>query len=202
MARSMNISMRHSRFSIQSISEVRQDGENCLKLEVRLKEGIWKIANGKRPSPEYVGWILIAPEKKWVVRDYELAYTDGGGLRGQVEYGDVQDGFPVPKRVVIKSFNRQNKLNFIHDFQFEDLRFVDPPDREFTLAAFGLPELGEPGRTRSRYVNRAVFWLLGAAVAALLVSIVLKYYAGRLRRTPPESVPGTAERHPEGTRAN
>jgi hypothetical protein len=186
---------------IQHISEVRQDGENCLKLEVRLKEGIvWKTDQG-RLSPEYNGWILVAPEKKWVVREYDL---DAGShrYRGRVEYGDIQDGFPVPRRFVLELKNQKTGRVNVHEYTFDDLRLVDPPDDAFTLAAFGLPELGQPGPTRSRYANRTLFWLLGAAAASLLVAIVLKYYAGALRRTPPESVPGAAERRPEGTPAN
>ena len=143
-----------------------------------------------------------SPEKKWVLREYELGYSKAA-IRGQVEYGDIQDGFPVPKRVVVELMDRRSRAPvYVHDFTFEDLRLVDPPDREFTLAAFGLPELGQPGPSRSRFANRTVVLLLGAAVASLLVAIVLKYYAGTLRRRPPESVPGAAERRPEGTREN
>ncbi len=182
-------------FSIERISEVPQDGENCLKLEVRLKEGTWKIAKG-RPSPEYDGWILVAPEKKWVLREYELGHGSVA-LRGRVEYGDIQDGFPVPRRVVNQAIDRRSREpQNIYAFTFEDLRFVDVPDREFTLAAFGLPELGQPGPSRSRYTNRTVFWLLGAALASLFVAIVLKYYSGTSRRTPPESAPGSRESRP------
>jgi hypothetical protein len=169
------------RFSIQRVSEVRHDGENCLKLEVRLKEGTWKIAQGK-PSPEYAGWILVAPEKKWVVREYELRQSIVA-LRGRVEYGDIQDGFPLPKRVVTEAMDtRSEKPIFRHEFTFEDLRLVAPPDREFTLAAFGLPELGKP--RSSRHANRTVFWLLGAALASLVVAIVLKRYSDTFRQTP------------------
>ena len=188
-------------FSIQRVSEVRQDGEIYLKLEVRLKEGIWKIAKGK-PSPDYDGWILVAPEKKWVVREYELGHG-AGGLRGRVEYGDIQDSFPVPKRIVVEGFDRSSKeLHYVHDFTFEDLRFVDPPDDEFTLAAFGLPEIGKPETPRSRYANRTAFWLLGASLASLFVAIVLKYYSSTHRLAPPESAPGSIESRLAGPATN
>ena len=158
-------------------------------MEVRLKSGMWKIAQGK-PSPDYDGWILVEPEKKWVLREYELGHRKQV-IRGLVEYGDPQDGFPLPKRVVIKGFPRgSSEPTFIQIFTFEDLRFVDVPDGEFTLAAFGLPELGQPGRSRSRYANRTVFWLLGAALVSLVLAVALKYYSGTSRRTPPEPVPG------------
>lgn len=189
------------RLPIQHISEVRKDGENCLKLEIRLKEGtVWKTAKGGL-SPEYSGWMLVAPEKKWVVREYEF---DVGShrYRGQVEYGDIQDGFPVPRRFVLELKEQSTGLKSVYEYTFDDLRFIDPPDDAFTLAAFGLPELGQPGPPRSRYANRSAFWLLGAAVASLLVAIGLKYYAGTRRRTPPESVSGGARRDAEGTPAS
>ncbi len=189
------------RLSIRRISEVRQDDENCLKVEVQFKMGMWKIAGG-RPSPDYDGWILVSPEKKWVVREYELGHSLQV-LRGHVEYGGPQDGFPVPKRVVIRGFPRgSGEPNYIESATFEDLRFVEVPDSEFTLAAFGLPELGQPGPSRSRYANRTVIWLLGAALASLVVAIVLKYYSGTSRRTPRESAPGSVEPRPEGDATN
>jgi hypothetical protein len=177
------------RFSIQRISEVRQDGENCLKLEIRLEEGMWKIATGE-PSPQYDGWILVAPEKKWALREYELGPSTLA-LRGHVEYGDIEDGFPVPKRVVIEAMDpRSREPYYIHEFTFEDLRLVDTPDREFTLAAFGLPELAQPGS--SRHGSRIALWWLGAALASLVAAIVLKYYSVISRRTRPGSTAGAA----------
>jgi hypothetical protein len=180
------------RFSIRRVSEVREDGENCLKLEVRLQEGIWKIAQGK-PSPEYEGWILVVPAKKWVVREYQLAHSILG-LRGRVEYGDIRDGFPSPRRVVVEGTDtRSGTPIYRHEFIFEDLRLVNPPDSEFTLAAFGLPELRQP--SSSRHANRTVFWLLGAALASLVVAIVLKHYSGTLRKSAAAQDGARQERH-------
>ena len=112
-------------------------------------------------------------------------------------YGDIQDGFPLPKRVVNEAIDtRSGKPIFRHEFTFEDLRLVDPPDREFTLAAFGLPELGKP--RSSRHANRTVFWLLGAALASLVIAIVLKRYSSTFRQTPSGPVSSDVKPRPGG----
>ncbi len=181
-------------FSIQHIAEVRLQDETVLKLDVRLKEGTWKIADDTKPSPEYDGWIIVAPEKKWVVKAYEIGHGDNG-LRGHVDYVDSQDGYPLPARVLVEAFDRQSgKPKFRHDFHFDDLRLVDPPDSEFRLTAFGLPELRPPEISPSRFANRGVFWLFGAGVASLFIAVVLKYHAELLRGKPLGSAPNEGER--------
>ena len=180
-------------FSIQHIAEVRQQDETVLKLDVRLKEGTWKIADGTKPSPEYDGWIIVAPEKKWVVKAYEIGHGDSG-LRGHVDYVDSQDGYPLPARVFVEAFDRQSgKPKFRHDFHFDDLRLVNPPDSEFRLTAFGLPELRPPEITPSRFANRGVFWLFGAAIVSLSIAVILKCQGRLLRRTPLGSAPNEVE---------
>ena len=53
--------------------------ENSLKVEFDLSKGGNKRLRGMR------GWVIVAPEEKWVIREYEL--TDATSItRGHVDY--------------------------------------------------------------------------------------------------------------------
>jgi len=63
-------------------------------------------------------------------------------FRGRVEYGQPQDGFPVPKRVVsTRSPLGERQPTDIETYEFNELHFGDVPDGQFQLSAFGLPDV-------------------------------------------------------------
>ena len=62
---------------------------------------------------------------------------------------------------------------------FDTIEHAPTPEREFTLAGFGLPEVErkpEPGGP-----NRPAYWLIGLGIAFLVGAIGTKLYARRLR---------------------
>ena len=97
--------------------------------------------NGKFPRlRNYTGWVLVAPEEKWVIREYEYSDTQNV-YRGRIEYSPPQDGFPVPKRVVVThSLAGQQQPSGVDTYEFNELHFGDVPDVDFRISAFGLAE--------------------------------------------------------------
>ena len=128
---SMHTIIADGGIAIQRVSLVQRDDEPLLKIEFDFKKG-----QNKRLRD--AGWVLVAPQEKWVIREYELSDVTHV-YHGLVEYAQPQDGFPVPKRVVSTRTplgGRQPTDSGTYDFK--ELRFGDVPDSEFQLSAFGL----------------------------------------------------------------
>jgi hypothetical protein len=163
-----------------------------------------KLANHakKETSTNYLGegWILVSPGEGWVMYQQEVSLISSRTSSPieiwhmKVEYEDSDIGTPLPKRVEYKvslktlkgeSEVRRADGTILHDgdvtqittFECDELHFEELPDSEFTLAAFGLPELGKPETPAARASNTV--WYFLAAFVALVLAVALKYYASR-----------------------
>ncbi len=128
----------------------------------------------------YEGSLLVSPEEKWTL--YEYRQTRGAGLRkGTISYEGSHSGFPIPKRVTHSAFKlAQQKLEQVETFDFQDIRFSDLPEREFTLAAFGFPDVLKPATTLR--ASHTGYWLVGLALLSLSVAIAFKVASTRLQK--------------------
>ena len=94
-------------------------------------------------------------------------------VHGSIEYGGMQAGVPVLRRFA-RTATKLGKLLNTQTYDFEKLEFVDVPDRDFTLAAFDLPEVGRPAARRS---GSPASWLIAFSLLALAAAVVLKVAA-------------------------
>jgi hypothetical protein len=123
---------------IERVSSFRRDDRAYLKIEFDFKKG------RNQRLRKLAGWVLVAPEEKWVIHEYE--FTDTINVwHGRVEYAQPQDGFPVPRRVV----STRSTLGDLHPtdidtYEFNELHFGDVPETEFQLPAFGFPDVRQP----------------------------------------------------------
>jgi hypothetical protein len=167
-------------FSVRSVSPVAGQQKGMLRIAFD-----WGLPALKSAGGGFEGWLLVSPEQKWVVREYEFRSKNGVGVhKGVLEYGDVQDGFPVPKRFTKSTFSVPRNLStMVETYDFQEFRFVDLPAEDFTLAAFGFPESAlRPGKVAR--TNNAPYWFFGAAFMALAVCVALRWASSRLRRAP------------------
>jgi hypothetical protein len=120
--------------AIDHVSAVQQEGKSYLKIAFDFKNGKFRTLQNT------AGWVLVAPEERWVIHEYE--FTDLRTVfHGRVEYAPPQDGFPVPKRVVVThSLAGQQQPSGIDTYEFNELHFGDVPDDSFQISAFGLAE--------------------------------------------------------------
>jgi hypothetical protein len=116
------------------------------------------------------GWFLLDPSLYWLVAGYEVNVTWGGGESGKVSYtADFKVG-PSGTPLLAKSVERTECLaaRVSTDRSAEyNLDEHEPAAEEFTLSAFGLPELGKVGETNSRYLWFGATGLLCLAVAIM-----------------------------------
>jgi hypothetical protein len=147
-------------------------------LEVKgLQEGgreIIRVAYDYHPSNMILrsGWIKVVPEDGWAILEYESQTNlEGVVVSSVVEYGEKQGEVAIPKRVFVKTGSKS-----ADSFDFEELVLGPVPESRFTLAAFGLPELGLPAPPPR---NVAPYWAFGGAAIALLAALILRRYAAR-----------------------
>ena len=173
----MSAAVAHPDFSIQHVSEVHEGNKTFLKIEFDFKKSLQNCA----------GWITVAPDEKWVLHDYE--YSDiQDFFRGHIDYGEPQGGFPVPKRVVITRMNpAERRPTSVVTFDFENLKFGDVPDSDFTLAAFGFPGVedrvfGGHSSTERRHWSGTGWLFAGIGFVLLIAAFLLKYASSRFRK--------------------
>jgi hypothetical protein len=63
-----------------------------------------------------------------------------------------------------------------------EFRFVDVPDSDFTLQAFGIPEqVARPAKVAARG-RELGYWFFGLSIAALVLAVTAKSASSRLGR--------------------
>ena len=100
------------------------------------------------------GRVVLDASNFWAVQEYEVqgkaeAEDTDDTRKGRVEYAGHLDGFPLPKRSVI-DYNVGAGYSCQQTITLDVLRKCVAPDSDFTLAAFGLPEISEPSESEQR----------------------------------------------------
>jgi len=96
--------------------------------------------------------------------------------RLQIVYDATRGGVPLPRRIS----SSYPGVATIRTLDIENIEFGPLPESEFTLSAYGLPELDASHRPK-RGNRLAVVLFLGAFVA-LSIALALKYYARRIKK--------------------
>lgn len=171
--------------SIQSTRNYELNGENLLEVNFTYFT--------RDRTNQYLCSIVVAPERSWALHEYEYKTAEGIGVfKGTVEYEGEANGVPTPRRVVNTTWDSvRNKLLEMDVFEFEDIQFTAPPDSDFTLAAFGLPELPRPpldertneptNSPRDERTSSAAFGIIGGALACLALAIFFRVRSARLK---------------------
>jgi len=131
------------------------------------------------------GWMLVDPERNWVVREYEYKATSAKSpdvvptYTGAIRYKIEEDGTPLPEEATcimkyVQSNGETEIMRLEYHFQAERLSTDPIPDSEFTLAAYGLGDFEQPPGAPT---NTLPYWAFGFAAVALGISVVLKRMA-------------------------
>jgi len=166
--------MEQPGFSIRSAAWRERDGKRLLSID-------FDCPMEKNRQGGYEGTLLVAPAQKWALIEYELRFKKGDGLRvGAIEYEGAVDGFPVPKRVSHSGLKTADRTPIkVATFELKGVRFERLPEKEFTLSAFGLPEIDVVNRRRR---GGAEYWLVGASLVALAIAGMFWIASARARR--------------------
>ena len=162
------------RFSLERVSQAVEKNKQLVKIEFNVK------ADGQREG--YKAWLLVSPAEAWTLYAYDMR-TDRNKdhVYGTLEYGEPLRGFATPKRVVhVRDKRGGTTPTEIQTYDIEEIRFVDVPESDFTLAAFGLPDVQQPGK-RS-YASQTGFWFLTLSILSLVIAVLFKLTSSILKR--------------------
>jgi hypothetical protein len=160
--------------AITSGSRLTVSDRECIKVDFHSKSS---------SRFETLGWFALCPRDKWIVVKFDYGVKTKAGKVNEHAMGGLNDytvseaGWPVLRRVQRSLFQERR------DFVLDNLQLGRVSDDEFTLSAYGLPELGAPSRR-----NRASYWYLACGIAAILLAFAIRYAASRSRKTATPSV--------------
>jgi len=174
------------RFVVQAVSPVSRNGKNMLKVEFDWPYDPNRTVPKKARDPGgYEGFFLVSPQEKWVLYEYECREKEGASrivYKGTVDYQGSLDGFPIPRRATCQRLKLPGgELVETYSYDFLKFRFVDLPDQDFSLAAFGIPEqVTRPSKVARKGILG--YWFLALALAALAAAVFFKMASSRLKR--------------------
>ena len=161
-------------FTISGVSPLVRGGNKVLKIAFEAPLPVSKRNDGGG----YIGWIIVAPDNKWVTLEYEYRPRKGKVVwTGTIDYDGIQEGFPLPKRVIhIAAMQENRKDRMVETSEFEKVSFLsNVPDHQFTLAAFGIPETVVA--SRSTRGSGVALWLVGLSLCSLILAAILRKLA-------------------------
>lgn len=166
-------------FLLHKLSEDVKDGDTLLRVDFSSSGGFVKDAtiDGLPHRKGYQairgGHFFLDPKACYTIRAFELQCEEPNhphfAVSGRIEYRRSANGFPILVKRVSESRDAGGRV-LGRDIREYDLREGPaPPESEFTLSAFGLPEPAQYPRPTPWY-----WYLAGGGGAALIAGAVLR----------------------------
>lgn len=168
-------------FRVIRCRRVTQGGEDLVQVDFDYPNP------SDKANPVRGGTLVLDPERFWCWRSIEARAQSGqspGTIKAKVvELRDTAGSFPVPKLIVADIEYRTQegivKQAHRHEYDLDELTRL-PADNEFSLTAFGLPEL-----KGVRWPESSVplyFWVSLAAILCLALACGLRILRNRAAR--------------------
>ncbi|HZV04528.1 MAG TPA: hypothetical protein VE999_05515 [Gemmataceae bacterium] len=163
--------------TITAVQGLRRGGKELVQLRYERQQEAPDHSRGTEH-----GTVLLDPERYWCLCEChsELpVFAPASKIDWLVEYGDDVDGFPILRRTQSTATYRDGKGKLADITEFDKIVHRDIPESEFTLSAFGMPELQLPGEQKPRVLWR---WLIGIGIALGVIAILLRRYVKNKRQ--------------------
>lgn len=172
--------LKNPSFVITGVRGVRRDGKELVQMDYDIH-----VSNNdpQDPSPKNTIEIrhislILDPERYWSVQECHFDFPNMNGDES-LEYSQSVDGFPILRRSTYTQRGKNGLGDMLATQDFNKLVHRDIPENEFTLSAFGLPEMQVPGEQKPRTLWR---WLVGIGIALGLFAVFLGVYVKKKRK--------------------
>lgn len=167
--------LREPNFKITRLSQGARDGQEVIAIDF-----VYPHTNDQgKFYPIQSGSLILDPHHRWCIREQKTKcqwINSAGTMESKFEIKDGTAGNPIPVRGVLRDrMEDGHGMDIVRDFDFHEATDL-PPDREFTLSAFGLPE---PSGVEWDSGSRLYLWILAAAAGAALLALVFRQLARR-----------------------
>jgi hypothetical protein len=139
------------------------------------------------------GRIVLSPDEKWSVLEYELP-LGSGNIYSKVEYDGKsigEDGFRVPSKVLYQEWGGpvgRSELGTNVEFVFTECNPHVGSDSEFTLTSFGLSEAKPPSVVVAVQQQHGDglggsywIWFIGLSVLFAVLAVIIRRKSERVR---------------------
>lgn len=173
--------IKNPQLTITNVLGVQRNGKELVQLEYdrQLVEYDRQDPSQKKITGTEHSIVFLDPERYWCIREYHFDNPDWKG-DGSLEYGDADDGFPILRRCTHTATHHKGYGTMLITYEFDKLVHRDIPESEFTLSAFGMPELQLPGEQKPRTLWR---WLIGIGIALGALAVLFRVYMKKKRQT-------------------
>ena len=157
------------RFTLKELREVELNAKQCVRLEFTYRPE----ENARRDLKTITqgGFVIFDPERDWSIQQYEERGPQKLRAKGELAYQKMPDGSYLVERSSLLNLEG-DKLGSSYKFQFDRLVAREIPESEFTLSAFGLPEV-TAYRERGHRQSLVWMWLIVGGGLLLAASIAV-----------------------------
>lgn len=152
---SLREGLNTARLKLSKVRPIQLDGKTYAVLDVAYGDKEEEIQAGL--APPFAGEIYLDPDQHWCI--CRATYTTFGRYQGRsitslnedsIEYGPPLGGLPMPK--VVRLRTTTSPIQGLSDKPYTNMDTHTivkiarrrAPEKEFSMSAFGLPEIGEP----------------------------------------------------------
>lgn len=165
-------------FKLKAIKVAPLDGRQMIQVDFERPHALSK------PPHDYVqsGTLILDPESYWCIAQATIQVGEPGVLIGtQTElnkYSRTPDGFPMLVHTTgrLAQPSRKGVADQTREAVYDLYTEPHVPDSECTLTKFDLPE---PVNTAAANGPRTYIWLIGSAVACILLAMWFRYLGGK-----------------------
>jgi hypothetical protein len=158
---------REQGFHITGMEQFRSDGREA----VRIRFSYTPQAHSAEPES---GWMVLLPEEHWTIMEFEVLYPNiPRTLHGNITYGDRLGACRAIRRFNLTIQNPKSRDEYL--FETTQVSTCSLSDQDFTLPAFGLPEVTSASVARSRLW----FWFIAISGLFLLLGVFLRRWSRR-----------------------
>ena len=156
-------------FTITETKRVEHQGKDMIRIAFQCTDKMkvdWTIRSGS---------LIVCPAEGWPIYRWDaLRGKIGVPAWSEVEYSEPIVEVALPRRVHTEITGDASAGK--HDFFFDNIGVAQLPEGDFTLSAFGMPEVGSVKTLGDRSL---AFWFFGFAAFALIVAVILRRLATR-----------------------
>src|SRR3972149_166081 len=158
--------LSNSIYDVTEVKEINYNNYTYMRIDLKRKSNI-----GVRSA-----WAILNYKHEWEV--VESGYeTDFGPQTCKIEYQDDIKDVPFPKQITRVLVSKKGNEIFRREYKFTKPEKCNASEKEITMSAFGLPEIGSRGSTGSRMW----LWLsiIGILCFVIAVFIRIRYQAAQ-----------------------
>jgi hypothetical protein len=176
----LSLTMKEPTFEIKKLSQFQEDNKEFISLEYEYDNAIDSRAAEKAPGQtlptvgRHSGSIVLSPADSWAIQQLSISPRPGQKVTIDIQYGKHVGGIPLPSRIT----QYTSRLEQLLVLDVDDIVVGHTAPAEFTLAAYGLPEVDLASPSARHGWNHARLWF-GGALFALILAVSLKYLGQR-----------------------